>query len=213
MYESVLPEHAARTILFRMGFSDRDIEKEVCVLSGGERARVVLCALLAGDYNILLLDEPGNHLDLTALEALEEMLSVYPGTLLLVSHDMRMINRVAHRLLLFEKGGLREIEGNLEAYGRERGKKDEERTKMMASVFSNYLKEQGLSDTIIDTSRGNEINKIFVRFYRKMVKSENIESQPNGSACFRFLTEDCGLKIAPNMKTYGTFISRMINDA
>jgi hypothetical protein len=93
------------------------------------------------------------------------------------------------------------------------GKKDEERTKMMASVFSNYLKEQGLSDTIIDTSRGNEINKIFVRFYRKMVKSENIESQPNGSACFRFLTEDCGLKIAPNMKTYGTFISRMINDA
>jgi len=127
MRESVLPEHIVRTILFRMGFSGRDIEKEACVLSGGERARTVLCALLAGDYNVLLLDEPGNHLDLTALEALEEMLSQYPGTLLMVSHDARMINRVAHRLLIFEKGSLREIEGNLDAYERENNNKDEEK--------------------------------------------------------------------------------------
>ncbi|MBR5232223.1 MAG: ABC-F type ribosomal protection protein [Clostridia bacterium] len=127
MYESVLPEHAARTILFRMGFSDRDIEKEICVLSGGERARVVLCALLAGDYNVLLLDEPGNHLDLTALEALEEMLSAYPGTLLLVSHDRRMIDRVAHRLLIFEKGGIRTFEGNYEEYERSRSNQEEEK--------------------------------------------------------------------------------------
>lgn len=113
MYESVLPEHLARTILFRMGFAARDLEKEIAVLSGGERARVLLCALLAGDYNVLIMDEPGNHLDLTALEALEEMLSLYQGTLLLVSHDRRMIDRVAQRLILFEDGALREFEGNL----------------------------------------------------------------------------------------------------
>lgn len=123
--DSCLPEHLTRTILSRMGFSARDLGKEVCVLSGGERARVLLCALLAGDYNVLVMDEPGNHLDLTATEALEEMLSLYQGTLLLVSHDMRMIDRVAQRLILFEDGALREYDGNLSAYRNERRRADD----------------------------------------------------------------------------------------
>ncbi len=125
MRESVLPEHMARTILFRMGFAARDLHKEICILSGGERARVLLSALLAGDYNVLIMDEPGNHLDLTALEALEEMLSLYQGTLLLISHDRRMIDRVAQRLILFENGGLHEYEGNLTAYEMEKRRADD----------------------------------------------------------------------------------------
>lgn len=125
MRESALPEHMARTILFRMGFAARDLHKEICVLSGGERARVLLCALLAGDYNVLIMDEPGNHLDLTALEALEEMLSIYQGTLLLISHDRRMIDCVAQRLILFEDGALREYEGNLTAYEKEKSRADD----------------------------------------------------------------------------------------
>jgi len=140
--ESALPEHLTRTILFRMGFAARDLQKEVCVLSGGERARVLLCALLAGDYNVLILDEPGNHLDLTATEALEEMLSLYQGTLLLVSHDRHMIDRVAQRLILFENGSLREFEGNLTAFERERTRQadnrlERERLRMrMAEIVS-----------------------------------------------------------------------------
>lgn len=125
MRESALPEHLARTILFRMGFAARDLHKEICVLSGGERARVLLCALLAGDYNVLIMDEPGNHLDLTATEALEEMLAIYQGTLLLVSHDKRMIDRVAQRLILFEEGALREYDGNLTAYINEQRRVDD----------------------------------------------------------------------------------------
>ena len=125
MRESILPAHLTRTILRRMGFAARDLEKEACVLSGGERARLVLCMLLAGDYNVLLLDEPGNHLDLTALEALEEMLSLYQGTLLMVSHDRRMIDRVAQRLILFENGNLREFEGNLTDLERETHRTDD----------------------------------------------------------------------------------------
>lgn len=125
--ESVLPEHLARTVLFRMGFAARDLNKQIAVLSGGERARVKLCALLTGDYNVLLMDEPGNHLDLTALEALEEMLSLYQGTLLLITHDRRMIDRVAQRLILFENGYLREFDGNLTALEHENDRLDEKR--------------------------------------------------------------------------------------
>lgn len=127
MRESVLPEHLARTILFRMGFSSRDLQKEGCVLSGGERARVALSMLLASDCNVLLLDEPGNHLDLHALEALEEMLSLYQGTLLMVSHDRHLIDSVAQRLILFEAGKLREYEGNLTALEEESHRQDETR--------------------------------------------------------------------------------------
>ena len=142
MRESILPEHLARTVLFRLGFAARDLQKEVCVLSGGERARVVLSILLCGDYNVLLLDEPGNHLDLTALEALEEMLSLYQGTLLLISHDRQMINRVAQRLILFEDGALREFEGNLADFERARHREDDTRIEIeklrmrMAEVVS-----------------------------------------------------------------------------
>lgn len=118
--ESVLPAHMTRIILSRMGFSERDLQKEARILSGGERVRAVLCMLLASDCNVLLLDEPGNHLDLCAREALEEMLSLYQGTLLFVSHDRTFINRVAQRLILFENGRLTEFPGNLDAYEAQR---------------------------------------------------------------------------------------------
>jgi len=123
--ESVLPAHMTRIILSRMGFSERDLHKEAHILSGGERVRAVLCMLLASDCNVLLLDEPGNHLDLCAREALEEMLSLYQGTLLFVSHDRTLINRVAQRLILFENGRLTEFPGNLTDYESSRTKESE----------------------------------------------------------------------------------------
>lgn len=113
MAESEIPMHEARTLMARMGLSAADMDKKAQVLSGGERAKAALARLMAGGKTLLLLDEPGNHLDLPALEALEEMLSAYTGTLLLVSHDRRMIDRVAQRLLLFEGGGLTVFDGNL----------------------------------------------------------------------------------------------------
>lgn len=94
------------------------------------------------------------------------------------------------------------------------GKKDEEKTKVKASHFNNYLKEQGIHEIAIDTKRDNEINKAFVSFYKKWVDEDKIPSYPNGSACFRFLKEDCGLNMTSGdsnyMKTYGEFIRKMI---
>lgn len=116
MLQSVLPLHETRTLLARMGLGASDMEKPAAVLSGGERAKAALARLMAGDATLLLMDEPANHLDLHALESLEEMLASYQGTLLLVSHDRRMIDHIAQRVLVFENGTLATYEGNLTEY-------------------------------------------------------------------------------------------------
>lgn len=116
MQGSVLAVHETRSLLARMGLLAADMDKPTSVLSGGERAKAALGRLMAGDATLLLMDEPANHLDLHALEALEDMLTSYQGTLLLVSHDHRMIDKVAQRVLVFKEGELVSFEGNLSDY-------------------------------------------------------------------------------------------------
>ena len=76
------------------------------MLSGGERSRLRLLTLLVGDANFLLLDEPTNHLDMGSVEALADALEDYTGTILLVTHDRHLIDRVASRVLEIHDGGL-----------------------------------------------------------------------------------------------------------
>ena len=110
-----LTESKVRGALAVFRFRGDDVFKRVGALSGGERARLmILKRMLAGD-NLLLLDEPTNHLDLYARQALEEALADYPGTMLIVSHDRRFIDRLADRLLVFEGGALTAFEGNYTA--------------------------------------------------------------------------------------------------
>lgn len=84
-----------RSVLGAMKFVGSDILKSVKSLSGGEVIRLHLCQLFLGDYNILLLDEPNNFLDIHAIEALEQFLAGYGGTVVVVSHDQAFINHVA----------------------------------------------------------------------------------------------------------------------
>ena len=76
-------------------FRGSHVEKPISVLSGGERARVCLAGLLLSDYNVLILDEPGNHLDVDTVEALVEALTAYQGTVIFTSHDRHFTSRVA----------------------------------------------------------------------------------------------------------------------
>lgn len=84
-----------RSVLASMGFMQNDICKKISVLSGGEIIKLMLSKMLLGKYNILLMDEPSNYLDLTSLEALEMLMKAYAGTIIFISHDKRLIHNVA----------------------------------------------------------------------------------------------------------------------
>ncbi|MDB4944354.1 MAG: ATPase component of transporter [Labilithrix sp.] len=94
-----------RSYLERFAFDSNMQKKKVAALSGGERARLALARLLATAANLLLLDEPSNDLDTDTLSALEEFLSSYEGSLLVVTHDRYLLDRVTTGILSFEPGG------------------------------------------------------------------------------------------------------------
>ena len=118
MTTSVYPESVARTILARLNMRGDDALKLLPVLSGGERAKVALAKLFASDINLLILDEPTNHLDVFTLEALQDVLKDYAGTILMVSHDRAFVRAIAQRLVFFEGKNLTTFEGDMDSYER-----------------------------------------------------------------------------------------------
>lgn len=101
---SQLPESVVRTILANLYLRAQDMDKPAGILSGGERAKLQLARLLAARPEVLLLDEPTNHIDLYTLEALETLLAQRQGTLVLVTHDRRLAQRLATNTVRIEGG-------------------------------------------------------------------------------------------------------------
>jgi ATP-binding cassette subfamily F protein 3 len=102
----------AGSLLFRDGHT----KKPIRVLSGGERARLCLAGLLLGTYNVLVLDEPGNHLDVETVEALADALLKYRGTVLFTSHDRHFVKRIATNIIEVRDGRVRNYSGDYDAY-------------------------------------------------------------------------------------------------
>ena len=111
---------AMATFLFR----GDDVFKPIGVMSGGERARLLLLKLMLAGDNFLLLDEPTNHLDIASREALEEALSDYDGTILAVSHDRYFINRMAGRVVALTADGIEQVGSDYDAYAAKQCKED-----------------------------------------------------------------------------------------
>ena len=111
-----MTETALRSALAAFLFRGEDVFRSVSVLSGGERARLLLLKLMLRRDNFLLLDEPTNHLDIVSCAALEDALSGYDGTMLIVSHDRYFINRMADRILELRPDGCLSVEGNYDTY-------------------------------------------------------------------------------------------------
>jgi len=111
-------DHKARSHLGAYLFSGEDVYKKVSVLSGGERGRLALAKLSLSNANLLLLDEPTNHLDIPSQETLQAVLSIYPGTILLVSHDRYLINALASQIWEIDvnEENLIVFKGNYEEY-------------------------------------------------------------------------------------------------
>ena len=104
------PVADVRTLLAKFGLVGEHVLRSAATLSPGERTRVGLALLQARGVNLLVLDEPTNHLDLPAIEQLERALETYPGTLLLVTHDRRMLEVVrATRRLVVQAGRVSEV--------------------------------------------------------------------------------------------------------
>jgi ATP-binding cassette subfamily F protein 3 len=97
-------------------FSGEMVEKKIRVLSGGERARLVLAGLLLEQHNVLVLDEPGNHLDVETVEALADALDRYPGTVIFTSHDRHFMQRVSTSVIEVREGRVASYPGSYEDY-------------------------------------------------------------------------------------------------
>ncbi|CAM3542317.1 ABC-F type ribosomal protection protein [Paenibacillus lupini] len=106
----------ARTLLANMGFDASMLQKPIAQLSLGERTRIKLSQLMMREQDLLILDEPTNHLDLASREQLEETLSDYRGTLIVVSHDRYLMDKICTKLLVFEDGGIKRIESGYELF-------------------------------------------------------------------------------------------------
>ena len=111
-----LPLGEARSYLARFLFHGDEVFQSVGSLSGGERSRLALARLLIIEPNLLILDEPTTHLDIATREALEQVLLTYTGTLLLVSHDRRLISRLADTLWIVQAGNLSPFNGGYEEW-------------------------------------------------------------------------------------------------
>ncbi len=105
-----------RSALGKMLFSGDDAFKRISSLSGGETARLILCLLMLSQTNLLILDEPNNHLDLEAVSALSVGLTDYPGTVIIASHDRDLIGEVATKIIAIEEDKIHFFNGNLENY-------------------------------------------------------------------------------------------------
>ena len=105
-----------RAILGRMLFSQKDIDKSVKVLSGGEKGRMLFGKLIMEKPNVLLMDEPTNHMDMESIESLNQALVDYPGTVIVISHDREFVSSVASRLFILSADGLEDFGDNYEAY-------------------------------------------------------------------------------------------------
>jgi len=117
---------AARGICGVMMFEGDDALKKVVVLSGGERARVLLGKLLVSPANLLLLDEPTNHLDMESVDSLIAALGVFPGAVLMVTHNERVLHALATRLVVFDGGQVQVLEGTYADFLERVGWADEE---------------------------------------------------------------------------------------
>ena len=111
-----LSEQQARSVLGAVLLSGENVFKPISVLSGGERAKLCFAIMALNRGNVLVLDEPTNHLDLSTKEVLEDALAEFGGTIILVSHDRYLLNKVASRIIEIKHDEVNSYEGNFDAY-------------------------------------------------------------------------------------------------
>ena len=155
-----LTETEARNALGAFLFSGEDVFKNVNMRSGGEKVRLALCKILKTRPNVLVLDEPTNHMDIVGKETLESMLKDYKGTLIFVSHDRYFVKKVATQLLVFEDGTTNLYQFGYEQYQEKLDREAEESKNVYRgnAIFGGAISQNGSSQTGSDANRSTSQN-------------------------------------------------------
>lgn len=165
---------ALRSALALFLFKGDEVFETIETLSGGERARVALCRLMLKHNNLLLLDEPTNHLDLESREVLEEALDGFDGTLICVSHDRYLINRLASKVIYFENGTVKALDGNYDRYLEVREVQSAPKAEKTASENKNeYLRKKE------EASRLRKLKTAFSRCEQEIAETEALLENVN----------------------------------
>ncbi|MBU5312528.1 ABC-F type ribosomal protection protein [Tissierella carlieri] len=165
-------EQEARDILARFLFKRDDVYKKVSVLSGGEKVKVSLAKILLNNFNILILDEPTNYLDIYSIEAVEEALINYDGTLLFVSHDRRLIEKVADTIMVIENNKINTFQGTFNEYNNKALVNDSNHKDLL---YRRAILENKLSEVIglLSISKNDEEKEKLDLEYQKILKELN----------------------------------------
>lgn len=187
-----------RTTLGRALFSGDAIEKKVCDLSGGEKARLSLAILIEERPNVLIMDEPTNHLDLPAREMLEKALFEFEGTLIIVSHDRYFLKKIPNKILYlnekkadFVLGGYGEFSKLVQNQKAEKLSEKQEQKPQKSSSNQGYRSKQ---QRALDAQRRNEISKLekeIALLETKIKELEALLSDPEIFADYQRSNEVC----------------------
>ncbi len=176
-YPALLREEV-RSALGSFLFSQEEVEKKMGQLSGGEKVRLALCKMFRTKPNLLILDEPTNHMDIVGKDALEQMLREFRGTVLFVSHDRYFIRQIATGILEFGENEVRQYSNAYEDYLQEKSKQEkskQEKTKLERIKFEEQQKispkEPTLQD-VFDKKTYYNAGKIKSRLLRQLEKYE-----------------------------------------
>ncbi|MBE7079275.1 MAG: ABC-F family ATP-binding cassette domain-containing protein [Clostridiales bacterium] len=189
-----------RNILAQAGLFAEDMDKQVRMLSGGERAKLALAVFECENGNFLILDEPTNHLDLAARESLESALKEFDGTLLFVSHDRYFIRALAGKIFELENGELHEFNGSYDEYTVQKQALKEKTEPQRVPVpveNKNERKKEGYrskEERAADAKRRTRIKQIEEEISALEIEDEEINaslSDPAVTANFPLLTQKC----------------------
>lgn len=194
-----LPFSEIKRICGIMMFSQKQSEKKIRVLSGGEKSRVLLGKILAAKCNLLLLDEPTNHLDLESVEALVKALETFPGSVIIVSHAEEILHRIPEKLILCHEDRQEIFFGNYGYFLEKIGWNDEGLVKAKSDKSDKKAQKRERAEKI--QARSKELNPIKKKIERLEAEIEFKELEL--SDLQRQLESDPG-SIAEAAKAYGT---------
>jgi len=170
-------------VLTGLGFTEADFNLPVSALSGGQRTRLMLALVLLQDADLLLLDEPENHLDLEAREWLEKFLSDWPRAFVIISHDRQMLNAVAKRIVEVEDGGVVSYTGNYDQFVAAK----ELRLEQQQEAYERQQKHIEKEEALINRFRYKASKAKFAQSrIKKLDKMEKVDAPKAGKKSAKF---------------------------